>query len=87
MELYTSFNRDKILSAATMKIYTKSAIIIIIWWKQNSSQWRLGEQTQLELKFVLLYAHHKNKMNDEFMDMAYLRIKPRCCNMALGDQW
>ena len=30
MELYRSFNRDKILSAANMEIDTKSAIYIII---------------------------------------------------------
>jgi hypothetical protein len=28
---YGTFNRDKIISAATMEIDTKSAIFIIIW--------------------------------------------------------
>jgi len=31
MELYSNFNRDKILSAANMQIDIKSAIFIIIW--------------------------------------------------------
>jgi len=42
---------------------------------------------QLELKFALLYDDHKSKMNAEFVDMAYLYIMPRCCEVALGDQW
>jgi hypothetical protein len=41
---------------------------------------------QLELKFVLLY-DHKGKMNDNFVDMAYLHIIPRHCKVALGDLW
>jgi len=31
---------------------------------------------QLELKFVLMYADHKSKTNDKFVDMAYLHVIP-----------
>jgi len=39
------------------------------------------------IKFVLLYGNHKNKMNDELVDMAYLHIILGCCIVVPGVQW
>jgi hypothetical protein len=44
-----------------------------------------------DVEFVIKYKYKqfviKSKMNNEFMDMAYLHILPKCCKQALGDQW